>query len=57
MRTGRWTWTPVPKHCGNALEQFLMLMLGFYVLANFVFAILFYLIGPDQFNGVGKIRR
>ena len=54
VRTGRWTWTPYQSIVEMPWSWFLLLMFGFYILANFVFAILFYLIGPDQFNGVGE---
>ena len=54
VRKGRWTWTPYQSLVEMSWGKFLLMMLTFYILANFVFAGLFYVIGVDQFNGVSE---
>jgi inward rectifier potassium channel len=54
IRTGRPTWSPYQNLVEMGWGRFLLLVFVFYTVVNFLFASVFFLIGPDQFNGVSS---
>jgi inward rectifier potassium channel len=54
VRKGRWTWNPYQSLVEMSWGKFMLLVLLFYISANFIFATFFYLLGPEQFNGLAK---
>jgi inward rectifier potassium channel len=52
VRTGLRVWTPYQTIVEMSWGKFLLLVLLFYLVANLIFATLFYFIGAEQFNGV-----
>lgn len=53
LREGNSTWNPYQSLVEMAWSKFIVLVFLFYIVVNFIFAILFYLAGPEQYNGLG----
>lgn len=53
VRSGNWTWNPYQSLVEMAWSKFIVLVFLFYIVVNFIFALLFYLAGPEQYNGLG----
>lgn len=52
VRSGKWTWNPYQSLVEMAWSKFIVLVFLFYIVVNFIFALLFYLAGPEQYNGL-----
>lgn len=52
VRKGRWTWNPYQSLVEMAWGKFISLVFLFYIVVNFLFAVLFYLAGAEQYNGL-----